>query len=380
MPRSTPGAVFTALLALAALRAPAQAPAHSVLERSPNMVGGWPGDRGTIHFNFLHRFTESGAPQHQISNSPTFVVAAGLPWRSTAGFTYATSSDVVPGMPNEWEIFGRVAPLARGNRLADLSLHVGYNQGARSLDAELGAARRVGRVRVLAAGRRFGDGYGAGSARTAVAGGVSVRMARHLALAGDAGTLLERRAGERAAWSAGVQLGIPNAPHSFSIQATNANTATLQGVSRGTARTRYGFEYTVPITLARYRPRPRPPAAVASAAPAPPPTGAPATRPTAAPAARAFPALPAAAGDTVRAAMRQLAYEPARIEVRAGATVTWTNDAPLAHTVTADDRSFDSGTIEAGARWSRTFTTPGSYPFHCSPHPFMRGVVVVRAR
>jgi plastocyanin len=58
--------------------------------------------------------------------------------------------------------------------------------------------------------------------------------------------------------------------------------------------------------------------------------------------------------------------------------VEWKNDDPLAHTVTADDGSWDSGLIQPGATWRRTFDRPGTYPFHCTPHPFMKGVVVVR--
>jgi plastocyanin len=48
------------------------------------------------------------------------------------------------------------------------------------------------------------------------------------------------------------------------------------------------------------------------------------------------------------------------------------------HTVTAEDGSFDSGPIESGQRWARVFSTPGRFPFHCTPHPFMRGEIVVR--
>ena len=88
-------------------------PPGSVIERSPNMFTSWVIDPGTVQFNFLHRFTESGAPQHQIDNIPTFFVAAGLPWRTTAGFAYSTSSEIAPGRPNEWEFFGRVAPFTR---------------------------------------------------------------------------------------------------------------------------------------------------------------------------------------------------------------------------------------------------------------------------
>jgi len=349
------------LVAAHAAAAPAQATAGSVLDRTPNVVNTWLADPATVQFNFLHRFTESGPPEHQISNSPTFLVAAGLPWRTTAGFAYATTSDVVPGRPNEWEFFGRVMPFGRSGRVADVSLHVGYNLGAASTDAELALARRVGAVRLLAAGRTFSNAFRAGERRSAVAGGVNLRLRRFLALAGDVGTMLDRRDGERLAWSAGLQLGIPTTPHSFSIHASNVTTATLQGVSSGTPRTRYGFEYTVPITLARYIPALRPPPPVATVG-----------------AAAGAPAAGTAAGDTVRVAMRQLAYEPARIEVTAGTTVVWTNDAPLPHTVTADDGSFDSGVIDVGKRWARTFDRPGTYAVHCTPHPFMKAVVVVR--
>lgn len=348
------------LVARAATPAAAQAPASSVLERTPNMIAGWPGEPGTVHFNFLHRFTESGPPQHQVSNSPTFVVAAGLPLRTTAGFAYATSSNVVFGKPNEWELFGRLVPFAHNNRVADVSVQLGYNTGAASTDAELGLARRAGPVRLLAAARTFSHAFGHAERRSALGGGLNVRVARYLALAGDASTLLDRRAGERAAWSAGLQLGVPTTPHSLSLQASNATTATLEGVSRGTARTRYGFEYTVPITLARYIPalraRQHPAAAVAL-------TG----------------GGVGAAADTVRLRIAQLAFEPTRVEVRAGTTVVWTNDAPLAHTVTADSTGgFDSGLLNPGARWAHTFARPGTYAYHCTPHPFMQAMVVVR--
>ena len=358
MPRHALAPLAVPFLAVLAARSTAaQVAPSSVLDRSPNMVGGWPGEVGTIHFNFLHRFTESGPPQHQVSNSPTFVVATGLPLRLTAGFAYATSSAVVPGKPNEWELFSRFVPFAHDNRMADVSVQLGYNAGASSTDAELGLARRLGPVRLLAAGRTFSNAYDAGGRRSAVAGGANVRVARFLALAGDASTLLERRAGERVAWSVGLQLGVPTTPHSISLQASNAATATLQGVSRGTPRTRYGFEYTVPVTLARYIPALRQRRV--------------AGRPGAVPFAR-----PGA--DTVRVRMAQLTFEPAQLEVRPGTTVVWTNDAPLPHTVTADSAGFDSGLLNTGQTWGYTFTRAGVHRYHCTPHPFMKGTVTVR--
>jgi hypothetical protein len=47
-------------------------------------------------------------------------------------------------------------------------------------------------------------------------------------------------------------------------------------------------------------------------------------------------------------------------------------------TITADDGSWDSGSRTSGKTWTRRFVQPGDYAFHCTPHPFMKGVVVVR--
>jgi plastocyanin len=76
--------------------------------------------------------------------------------------------------------------------------------------------------------------------------------------------------------------------------------------------------------------------------------------------------------------MAGLQFAHRSIEITAGTTIEWKNDDPLPHSVTADDASFDSGLIEAGRVWRYTFTRPGTYPFHCTPHPFMQGTIVVR--
>ncbi|HET7458122.1 MAG TPA: plastocyanin/azurin family copper-binding protein, partial [Gemmatimonadaceae bacterium] len=85
------------------------------------------------------------------------------------------------------------------------------------------------------------------------------------------------------------------------------------------------------------------------------------------------------AARTVRTRIKNIGYLQTRLEVVAGTTVEWTNGDPLAHTVTAVDRSFDSGLIQPGKTFRHTFAKPGSYAFYCMPHPFMQGVVVVRA-
>jgi plastocyanin len=72
-------------------------------------------------------------------------------------------------------------------------------------------------------------------------------------------------------------------------------------------------------------------------------------------------------------------YEPAQVTVPAGSTVVWFNQGKEDHTVTADDRSFDSGYKKKGASWQRAFPRPGKYSYHCAPHPWMKGTVVVVA-
>jgi plastocyanin len=71
------------------------------------------------------------------------------------------------------------------------------------------------------------------------------------------------------------------------------------------------------------------------------------------------------------------AYDPATITVPVGTTITWTNTDSVDHTVTADDRSWDSGHIAQGQTFSRTFTTAGTFPYFCTIHPNMKGTVIV---
>jgi plastocyanin len=343
-------AVLAALLAL-----PGSAGAQSLLDRPPNLTGGWVGNSGTLYFNFLHRFSVSDRPVRKVSNVPTFTVAAGLPRGTLAGFHYATNSALAPQYPNEWEFWIRHQPFAQGSGAPlDVTAQAGYNLAAEGVDGELSLARRLGRSRVTGVARVLSDPFEAGKTRFAVGGGATLGLGRYLALAGDAATLLNAGEDERVAWSAGVHLAIPLTPHTLSLHASNTNAYTLQGMSRGEERVRYGFEFTVPMTLARWF---GPGARAGAASPAPPGEE---------------------SGPVVRAAIRGMAFAPAHIEVAAGTTVEWTNADPLEHTVTSPDGAFDSGLIPPGGRWRHTFTEPGEYPFACTPHPFMSGRVVVR--
>jgi plastocyanin len=73
------------------------------------------------------------------------------------------------------------------------------------------------------------------------------------------------------------------------------------------------------------------------------------------------------------------AFGPATLTVTAGDTVTWTNDDSVAHTATSTTGAFDTGELEQGESASVTFTSPGTYPYLCTPHPEMTGQIMVVA-
>lgn len=76
-------------------------------------------------------------------------------------------------------------------------------------------------------------------------------------------------------------------------------------------------------------------------------------------------------------------FRPSELTVTAGTTVVWTNQGQHSHTVTANDRAFDSGTLEGGQTFSVTFDEVGRVPYYCQIHgepgSGMNGVVIVQA-
>jgi amicyanin len=105
----------------------------------------------------------------------------------------------------------------------------------------------------------------------------------------------------------------------------------------------------------------------------------PAATTTPAPAATDQPATGEQGGSAV--VMKDLAFAPASITVKVGTTVTWTNQDSPEHDVASDTDSPMSGLasplLGQGEKFSFTFTTPGTYTYHCTPHPFMHGTVIV---
>ncbi|HMI82014.1 MAG TPA: cupredoxin family copper-binding protein [Solirubrobacterales bacterium] len=73
----------------------------------------------------------------------------------------------------------------------------------------------------------------------------------------------------------------------------------------------------------------------------------------------------------------EFTYEPDPVVVQVGGKVSWQNEDTAPHTATADDGSFDTGTIEQGKLGSATFKEAGTFTYFCEIHPTMHGTVEV---
>jgi plastocyanin len=71
------------------------------------------------------------------------------------------------------------------------------------------------------------------------------------------------------------------------------------------------------------------------------------------------------------------AFTPSSLSVHAGTRVTFTNQDAATHTVTSDGGLFGSGNLATGQSFSFTFMSRGSFAYHCSIHPSMKGTVTV---
>jgi len=352
--------VSFALLALATA-APLQS--QSLLYRAPNMGGTWVPDAAVVQFNFLHRFYVTPGPAHGVINYPTFTLAAGLGHDVSFGGRFATKSLVGTGAgaqsSNETEVFARWRAVGTEGRGGfTVAITPAYNLLAKSVDGEVAVDWTRGPVTLEGAARGIGRELGTpGRHQVALAGGFVGRLTRYIAVSGDLGSFMAPVDG-RAAWSVALNLLIPGSPHTFSFQASNATSATIQGASVGYAPTGsnqilYGFEFTIPLHLKRFSPwfhgSPKP---VALGVPG------------AAIAAQVDMAAMKFAGDTVT--------------ISTGQAVRWTNRDPLEHTVTFDGAEPGSPPIPPNGSYVHRFDKAGTYTYHCTPHPFMKGVVVVR--
>jgi plastocyanin len=92
-------------------------------------------------------------------------------------------------------------------------------------------------------------------------------------------------------------------------------------------------------------------------------------------------AAPTAANGAV--SIRNFAFSPGSVTVSVGDSVIWTNNDGFGHTVTSKagaPAAFDSGTLNGGRTFTRTFTMAGTYSYQCNIHgPTMSGTITVAA-
>ena len=77
--------------------------------------------------------------------------------------------------------------------------------------------------------------------------------------------------------------------------------------------------------------------------------------------------------------MVDFSFDSPRVTIQAGGKVIWKNQGQAPHTATADDRSFDTGTVQPGKLKSATFKQAGTFDYHCKIHPQMHGTIEVVA-
>jgi plastocyanin len=92
----------------------------------------------------------------------------------------------------------------------------------------------------------------------------------------------------------------------------------------------------------------------------------------------AAPTTSTTGGNTI--AIKNFAFDPSSLTVKSGTVVKWTNQDGASHAIVSDTGSpatFSSDSLSTGASYSFTFTQPGTYTYHCSIHPSMKGTIIV---
>jgi plastocyanin len=352
--RASRGVRILALALVAA--APASLAAQRLIDFTPNTRPAWTMDRWQPAMILSHRFelVEGG---DELISIPTITVGTALGSRLALGLDYTSNSEVsvesLGGNETQWWAAFRGPS---GNRGAISGL-LAYNTAAGSVDGAITALGRAGFVSLVGEARAFSDAFGTGEGGFAGAAGAVFHLTEYLALSGDVGRAFTPDT-LGTVWSAAIAFAFPGTRHHFSFHATNGGAVTLQGVSRekayGPESVRYGFAFVAPLGTASQWSR-----IFRGSAPQP------------------EAAARAVEGETVRVNIKDLAFSPATVRIKVGQTVEWVNGDPLAHTVTADDKSWGSGFLNQGGRFTHRFTAAGSFPYHCEPHPQMKGTVIV---
>jgi plastocyanin len=89
-------------------------------------------------------------------------------------------------------------------------------------------------------------------------------------------------------------------------------------------------------------------------------------------------AAPPSSATSAEVKIDNFTFTPATLTIPLGTTVTWTNHDDIPHTVVSDDKSIKSKALDTDEKFSFSFSKPGTYPYFCSLHPKMKGVIVVQ--
>jgi plastocyanin len=329
---------------------------QSTLERGPVQPETWSGIPWSLELAVAPLFGRVAADDNRgLTVDPAVRAALALPAGWVAEARYAPQP-AERGGADEIEAALRTTPMRQDHGgFADLAVEARAAAGSDAAAATVAAARWMGSLRVMAHARAL---FTRDDSPQVVGGAGALwhpapgRLP--LAVAGDLVSVAFDRDGQRVGWTAALQLGVSFTPHTLSLFATNTGHS-LPGRSAGTDRTRVGLEVTTHVPLGRFFGL-HTPRAVAREA----------VRPQ------------DHAPRSVTVPIREYRYAPDRVEIEAGTAVVWVNHDHAIHTASADDGSWNSGAIAEGESWSAVFDEPGVYTYHCGPHPFMRGVVIVR--
>src|SRR3989449_6316127 len=222
--RPTPGGTAMrqrfvgALLGL--LFPPAMLAGQASLDRPPTLLGAWVPAPAVLQFNFLPRFYVAPGPNRSVFNFPTFTFALGLPQRIALGTRYSTRAET-PGKTNEIEVFARWRVLSGGHRPIAVAVTPAWDGSSKSVNGELSVDWTRRHLTLSGAVRGMTQPFGAKPAKAALAGGAGLRLNNYVALGGGVASIFGPDSTEKAARGAGVLFGIPGAPHTFSLPASD---------------------------------------------------------------------------------------------------------------------------------------------------------------
>lgn len=76
--------------------------------------------------------------------------------------------------------------------------------------------------------------------------------------------------------------------------------------------------------------------------------------------------------------IKDFAFSTKELKIKKGDSVTWTNFDAVRHTVTSDSGDeLNSKLLSTNENYQHTFNEAGIFNYHCVPHPYMKGTIIV---